>query len=277
MTLGHHLSTGLLWLAAALPNWTISCKWTMLQEDRVVNSYTIAVRCRTPDGEPVANVLVVNPESGASGFTDWQGKIGFRIDGYEGTEVSFRVDRMPSGILQADDSAAHRVILKAIAGPAGQADEKSGLLTYDIPMRKARETYVVLVSTKGVPDLPVLANGVTVGKLNSRGAGAFRLQGQPGEELKLVIQTGDHRAQYSLENPEKTFTLPQISGILSFGSSLAQRLGPPDEIAAKPVVTFVPQKKKRSRSKKASSSPAQAAPTGPSAPVQIPFRGIEVK
>lgn len=278
MTGSQHISSGLLWLAAALPNWSVSCQWLIAHEERVTSSYAIEVRCRTQDGAPVPNVLLTNPESGASGLTDWQGRLGFRIEGYEGTEVSFRVERTPTGIVQADDSATHRLVLKSIVS-SKNGEAKRGLITYDIPMRKSRENYVVFVSTHGVPNLPVLANGIPVGRLNSLGAGAFRVQGQPGEELKVVIQTGEDQPKLSQQNPERTFTLPPLSSILSFSSTLS---GLPESVttanAEKPVITFVPKKQRGHHSrKKQPKEPERTEQPAHPGPVQIPFRGIEVK
>lgn len=287
--MGLSSSSILFGLAAALPSWSVSCQWLALQEDRIVSSYAVEIRCHTQEGAPVPNVLIGNPESGASGVTDRQGKIIFQIDGYEGTAVSFRVQKTPEGIVPAEESAEHRMVLKSIAGSpnsgrpqAAQASygDRPGTLRYDIPMRRSRETYVLLVSTRGIGDLPVRANGVTLGKLNSVGAGAFRIHGQPGEELKVQLATG-RRPELTQEDPEHTFALPATSAILSFPSTLAPLPGAEvGSSAARPVITFVPTEKKRHHSKRGHKTPAaNAAPTspGPAAPVQVPYRGYEVR
>jgi hypothetical protein len=211
-------------------------------------------------------------------MTDRQGKLSFHIEGYEGGAVSFRVQRTPEGMVPTEDAAEHRLVLKAISGSKPQDPEKPGVLSYDILMRRSRETYVVLVSTKGVGELPVSANGVLVGKLNSRGAGAFRIQGQPREELKVMLRTGQ-RPELTQENPEQTFSLPANGGILSFASTLSYLPGAAERSADKPIITFVPDKKKKKhRGKKEIEAPASKveAPVR-TGPVQIPFRGYEVK
>lgn len=278
LSLSSNLLGSLLGVAAALPGWTVSCQWVTLQEERIISDYTVEVRCHTQDGAPVPGVQIGNLESGASGLSDRQGKISFHIEGYEGGAVSFRVQQTPPGMVVADEAAEHRLILKSISGGKPRDPDKPGLLSYDILMRKSRETYVVLVSTRGVGELPVSANGVVVGRLNSRGAGAFRIQGQPREELKVMLRTGQ-RPELTQENPEQTFSLPPGGGILSFASTLSLLPGASESSADKPIITFVPEKKRRRhRGKKevAAPAPRHEAPVR-LGPVQVPFRGYEVK
>lgn len=278
--MGLPFSSVLLGVAAVLPSWTVSCQWVTLQEERIISNYAVEVRCQTPEGAPVANVQIGNLESGASGLTDRQGRIRFQIEGYEGTAVSFRVQKTPEGMAQVEESTEHRLVLKTIAGNGPDGVDRAGTLRYDIPMRRSRETYVVLVSTRGVGDLPVRANGVTVGKLNSLGAGAFRVHGQPGEELKVLLETG-RRPELTQENPEQTFALPASGGILSFASTLSLLPGVEPQGAGKPIITFVPPEKKRRhhsrRDRHVETAAPKPAPHTPAGPVQVPFRGYEVR
>jgi len=264
-------------LCLALPSFGIDCQQLMPHEDRSISSYTVEVRVRTRDGAPVQKVLISNPDSGAQGFTDPKGEITFRVDGFEGTAVSFRVERTPDGIVEVDDSTVHRMILKSIVGQKAAADPNKGVLTYDILMRRTREVYVVLVVTKGVADLPVSANGVQLGKLNSLGAAAFRIKGQPGEELKVIIQTEQRQHELTQDNPEQTFVLPAASSILSFASTLALVPESMGQNRAKPIITFGPKTTKRRPSRQPSSSPPKPDQPTVAGPGQVPFRGVELK
>jgi hypothetical protein len=272
-----HISTGLLGLAAMLPSFTISCESLRLHAERSVSSYSVAVRVRTRDGEPVPGVLISNPDSKTKGATDAQGQIIFQVDGLEGTTVSFHVERTPDGIVELDDSTLYRLTLKSIVGKKSAGSQRSDVLTYDILMRRTREMYVVLVSTRGVPGLPVSANGIELGKLNSLGVGAFRIKGQPGDELKVVIQTGKSLLALTQDNPEQTFPLPATSAILSFASTLALRPESEEKSTATSVITFVPKKTKHSHRQRTTS--ALSKPESPKVvgPVQVPFRGVALK
>jgi len=272
-----HTSAYLLGLAAMLPTSGLNCQSLLPHEERGVSSYEVAVRARTGDWTPVPGVLISSPDSGTRGITNAQGQLTFRINGLEGTAVSFHVERAPDGIVEVDDSAAHRMILKTIVGRKPAGGQKSEVLTYDILMRRSREMYVVLVSTSGVADLPISANGVELGKLNSLGAGAFRIKGQPGEELKVVIQTAKSPLVLTQENPERTFLLPPTSSILSFSSTLALVPKSPDQSAGKAIITFVPKSTKHPHRRHPPSAPTAAEPAKAAGPIQVPFRGVAVK
>lgn len=259
-------------LALALPGLSLDCR--QLAPAPSINSYSVAVRARTRDQSPVPRVLISIPDSGARGFTDRNGQITFRVDGLEGTSFPLRVEATPDGIVEEDGRAAHRLILKSIVGPPGSDRQHDGVLTYDLWLRRTREVYVLLVSTKGVADLEVSANGMKLGRLNSLGAGAFRLKGQPGEELKVVIQTGPARGLTQV-NPEQTFTLPASSSILSFASSLSTLPEPLPASPAAPIITFLPRPSRHSRGRPAAPPPPPLP--GVAAPVQVPFRGVELR
>jgi hypothetical protein len=259
-------------LALTLPGLSLDCR--QLAPAPSINRYSVKVRVRTRDQSPVPRVLIGIPDSGARGLTDRQGEITFRVDGLEGTAFALRVEGTPDGIVEEDGHSEHRLILKSIVGQPGPERQHDGVLTHDLWMRRTREVYVVLVSTRGVGDLEVTANGMKLGRLNSLGAGAFRLKGQPGEELKVVIHTGAGRGLTQL-NPEQTFTLPASSSILSFASTLSSLPELLQPSAAPPIVTFLPKPPRHHRGRPAA-PPPPAAP-GIAAPIQVPFRGVELK
>lgn len=268
------ISTCLLGLAAVLPSFTVSCEALGPRLERSVSSYSVAVRVHTQDGAPVPGVVISNPDSNGKGATDAQGQVLFQIDGLEGTTVAFHVERIPDGIVEFDDSAVYRMTLKSIISKTPAGSPKSDPLTYNILMRRTRETYVVLVSTRAVADLPVSANGIELGKLNSLGAGAFRIKGQPGDELKVVIQTGKSQLALTQDNPEQTFLLPETSSILSFASTLALRPVSEEKSPATSVLTFVPKTTKHAHLRRHASAPPKPTPAPAVAPVQVPFRGV---
>jgi hypothetical protein len=269
------------------------CRSLPQAEERTSQGYLVEVRCHTPEGVPIPNVRIANPESGTTGITDARGLLSFRLEGHEGTEVSLKVESLPDGIVLVYESAPQRLILKSIAAPSGPAGssapavaERRGPLIHDVLLRKNKETYVILVSTDGVPNVPVKANGVRIGRLNSRGAGAFRLQGQPGEELKVVLDDSSGEVSYTGGTYQQTFTLPPSSAILSFHSNIT--LLADNAVAtepARPVITFEDRKHKRShghhrchRSKQAPvAAPVAAVPEKPKGPVQVPFRDIDLQ
>ena len=253
--------------------------------DAADSTYVVEIRCHTADGAPVANVRLVHPESGESGVTSEQGKLSLRIAGHEGSDATIQVAAVPDGMMLADDNPRQHLILKSFTEATGRRK----FLTHDILLNKNKETYVVLVSTADAPNLPVVANGITLGRLNSRGAGAFRVQGQPGEELKVVLDTGKTSAGRG--SSLQTFTLPTGRSILSFQSDLtlvaanSARAGEPDNLAADTPRVLIKFNQRRhhqrahgGKQKAPLPGPGPApTPEKPQGPVQVPFRGVDLQ
>lgn len=267
-------------MGVALSALAAGCGW---QHDGADATYLVEIRCHTPEGAPVANVRLVHPESGESGLTSAQGKLSLRVAGHEGSEATLQVAAVPDGMTLADDNTRQHIVLKSLSDTSG----RKRVLAHDIVLTKSKETYVLLVSTTGAPNLPVVANGITLGKLNSRGAGAFRVHGQPGEELKVVLDT--IRAGAARGSSLQTFTLPAGRSILSFQSDLtlvaantafAAASEDTDDSSPRILVKFNSHRRhgrghgKRSKIELPVSAPTPEKPQGP---VQVPFRGVDLQ
>lgn len=181
-----------------------------------VNTYQLTVRCRTPDGRPVPLVGVSSERAPVRGVTDSNGVATLIVDGREGEEVPLRIDKLPPDHSLATPGAERRIVLKNV----GKSSPEGIQIVHDVAVRRTKETYVVLVAAEHVAALPVTANGVEKATLNSRGAAAFRLEGRPGDELKVAIVTaGEPRA--SEPDPSKVFVLPEGGGVLGFRSGVS--------------------------------------------------------
>ena len=185
--------------------------------------YEVRVRCLLSDRSPVAGVELSGGAQTA--LSDAQGVAAFSLPGHEGAEVTLTVTRIPPGLELGDRLTERHVYLKRI----GKA---SGAIVHDLPLRKKRETYVVMVAAERGADLPVYANGAEVARLNSRSAAAFRIEAEPKSELKVMLDTnGNKRA--SEQNPTHVFVLPPGSAVLAHRYSLVVTDPPPPP---KPVV-----------------------------------------
>lgn len=209
-----------------------------------ISKFRVRVHCQTQEGRAVGGVLLASGTSSVR--TDGQGNATLPFEGHEGEEVSFRIERLPSGLELVDHTPLRRVVLKSY----GHGDpDRSGIsdLQHDIALRNKKDAYTVLVYADDAPNLPVVANGAPVAKLNSRGAAAFRYEGKQGEELIVSISTGNN-PRASLQDPKKTFQLGDTERLLLFHSELA--------IAAQPP-------------------PKRATPksTKPNGPIRIDFKG----
>lgn len=182
---------------------------------RQVTHYQIQIRCLLPDGKPVAGVQITTGEPRRTLRSDPQGLIGLPVEGREGQEVGFSISQLPPTLTLAEGTETRKVILKNYGGSSRHART----LQHEIHLRPKRETYVVLVSAEQAPQVQVAANGTRVAQLNSRSAAAFRIEGKPGDELKVVL-LASKSAQLRGADPQQSFTLPENSSILSFHSSL---------------------------------------------------------
>jgi len=196
-----------------------------------VRTYQITVHCQTKDGRPVPLVALSSERATVGAVTNMRGLATLIVDGREGEEVALRIDKLPPDHLELS-TTEHRVVLKNLGKSGPQGIE----VGHDIALRRTRESYSVLVAAEQTPDLEVAANGVKLARLNSRGAAAFRVEGKPGEELKVAILTANH-PRASTPDPTKVFVLPENGGVLAFLSNLS--------FAALPEVAVAPAKRKR--------------------------------
>ncbi len=238
-------------------------------------SYGIEVRCHTAAGVPIPNVKISNPESGASAFSDSAGIVRFLLDGLEGSEATISVDTLPDGIALLDESGPIKLTLKSLTVPSATGTVRRPLIQ-DIVMRRNRETYVVLVAAEGVPNQSVRANGIEVGRLNSRGAGAFRIDGQPGEELKIAILASER--VLGTGGLQKTFTLPPTGAVLSYLTNVHLLAESVDNEPPPTIVQFSERPHRRhhsSRNRRTKEAPVVLEKA--KGPVQVPFRDIDLQ
>lgn len=181
-----------------------------------VSTYAVTVRCQTHDGRPVPLVALSSERAPAGAVTNMKGIATLLFEGREGEEVPLTVDRLPADHSELAPGTAHKVVLKNVGAVGAQGIE----VGHDIKLRRTRESYTVLVAAEQVADLAVSGNGVKLARLNSRGAAAFRVEGKPGEELKVAILT-ENNPRASVQDPSKVFVLPESGGVLSFLSNLS--------------------------------------------------------
>lgn len=181
-----------------------------------VNTYQLTVRCRTGDGRPVPLVAVSSERAPVGSVTDSNGVATLIVDGREGEEVPLRINKLPPDHSLATPGAERRIVLKNV----GKTGSEGIQVVHDVSLRRTKETYVVLVAAEHVAGLPVTANGVERAQLNSRGAAAFRLEGRPGDELKVAVVTASE-PRASEPDPSKVFVLPEGGGVLGFRSGVS--------------------------------------------------------
>lgn len=205
-----------------------------------VSTYQVTVHCQTKDGRPVPLVSLSSERAAVGAVTNAQGLATIVLDGREGEEVPLHIDKLPPEHVELRPGDTHMVVLKNL----GKAGPQGIIVGHDIVLRRTKESYSVLVAAEQLPDLEVSANGVKLGRLNSRGSAAFRVEGRPGEELKVAILTANN-PRISAQDPSKVFVLPESGGVLSFRSNVSLAAVAAVEEAAAPVA----KKKHKSKPK----------------------------
>jgi hypothetical protein len=200
-----------------------------------VSTYAVSIRCQTGDGRPVPLVALSSERAAAGVITNMKGIATLVIDGREGEEVPLRVERLPADHTESSAGAEHKVVLKNVGKTGPQGIE----VGYDLKLRRIKESYTVLVAAEQVSDLDVTGNGVKLARLNSRGAAAFRVEGKPGEELKVAILT-EKNPRASVQDPTKVFVLPENGGVLTFLSNLSMAA-----VAEEPAAPAARRKRKQ--------------------------------
>lgn len=185
------------------------------------DAYQVRVRCVIADGRPVPGIELEGEDQLVT--SDGQGLAQFVVNGNEGKDVTVRITKVPTEFELTDRQVERHVLLKKL-GTTGN------VVNYELRLRKKRESYVIMLSTEKAADLLVRANGAEVAQLNSRGAAAFLIEGEPRSELKVVLETnGNPRA--SEQNPGHTFVLPENSAVLAHRYPLI--ITPPPIVAIK--------------------------------------------
>lgn len=177
--------------------------------------FMVKVNCHTQEGRAVSGVVLQYGSQTAR--TDSRGMADLAFDGKEGDEVTLRVEKVPSGMELADRVTERHVVLKRYGA---DLDGLGGsVVPHDIMLRNRKDSYVVMVYAERAANLPVLANGKPVSRLNSRGASMFRYEAKPGEELVVGISTQDE-PRANTPNPKKVFKLSSDEHLLLFHSEL---------------------------------------------------------
>lgn len=177
--------------------------------------FIVKINCHTAEGRSVPGVVLRAGSSTAR--TDTRGAADLRFDGKEGDEVSFSIDKVPPGLELVERGNERRVVLRKYGAEVDSLG--ASVVPYDIELRNRKDAYVVMVYTDRAANLPVLANGKEVARLNSRGASMFRYQAKPGEELVVGIST-QNEPRASTQNPKKVFKLADDEHLLLFHSDL---------------------------------------------------------
>jgi len=136
------------------------------------------------------------------GSTDATGTLERKLDSPEGTTI----------LLGAEAPKLYKpvtpvkVVLRRLAGLSGQG---SVPIEQTLMLEAKEHKYAILLKT-GIPNLPVLAFGRQAAVTDENGAAMFLHQGEPGEELKVEIDTSQ-RKELQPQNPTATVVLPPHS------------------------------------------------------------------
>jgi hypothetical protein len=173
---------------------------TGCQEQRE-QPFQLIVRVTDDTNAPMAGIPVLMGKT-RLGVTDAAGTLERKLDSPEGSTVLLSVE---SPKLYKPVTPA-KVVLRRLAGLSGQG---SVPIEQTLVLEPREHKYAILLKT-GIPNLPVRAFGKQTAITDESGAAMFLHQGEPGEELKIEIDT-TRRKELQPQNPTTTVVLPPRS------------------------------------------------------------------
>jgi hypothetical protein len=168
---------------------------------------------------PVAGAIVAI-DGTKRGETDSEGNFSARLRGAEGRPVQVGIGCPPGS--EPEDREVQKLRLRRLRrilvdGGAEPAPIEAGFVC--APTSRA---HLLAVRTDGRAGLPVLLNGREVAATNKAGVAQLALEGEPGEELVITLDTSQ-RPELRPSSPLRRLRLPKRSRIFLFDQSFEQR------------------------------------------------------
>ncbi len=174
-----------------------SCGWLPPEE-----AFALAFVVTDAGGQPVEGATV-SVGHAVAGHTPPSGTLRFVRPGRRGERLEVAV-ACPRGLAP---SPAHSVlVLRATAG---------GVLEHALRCRPVPPETVIVVHAPGASDLPVMVDGLRVGKTDARGVAHVLLREPPGTRVEIALDTSS--APHLLpQSPRQAFSVGAQSQALVF-------------------------------------------------------------
>lgn len=168
--------------------------------------FTVTV---TSDGEPLENASVFYNDTRA-GETNAEGLLTTQLHGPEGQPVAFRVS-CPEGYRSPEN--AQQVTLRRVLSLDVQVQARGVELTFECPP-EYRDA-VVIVRTHDQTDLPVLVDGVEVGRTDASGTAHIHRRMSPRARFEVRVATASNERLRPV-NPAQSFVVPDRDEVFVF-------------------------------------------------------------
>ncbi|MFO8071751.1 MAG: hypothetical protein R6V85_07730 [Polyangia bacterium] len=169
--------------------------------------------------QPVAGAVVAI-DGEKRGETDAEGTFAARLRGAEGRLVRVGVGCPPGSAPEDDEMQQLRLRRLRRIGVDGKVEPVP--IETDFVCAPTSRAHLLAVRTDGRAELPVLLNGRKVAATNEAGVAQLALEGEPGEELVITLDTSQ-RPELRPSSPLRRLRLPERSRIFLFGQSFEQR------------------------------------------------------
>ena len=175
------------------------------------------VKIRDDNSEPVPGVKVlVNNKS--IGQSDAKGQVSTALQGKEGRSVSIEIKCPPGfkALLDSKQTIAIRY-LRSLREP-----DQIAPMDKDFICAHTIHEHVLIVRTDNRKDIPIKLMGKAVAKTNDNGVAIWRIEGAPGEEILVTLDTSQ-QPQLRPASPYRRMLLPSKSRFMVFDQKFEEK------------------------------------------------------
>ncbi len=205
------MTRGLSTVAAILL--TVGCT-----EDKPIPTVRLEVRVVGSEGQPLEGSAVFINEAKV-GKTDADGSHSTPVRGPEGRQVSVLVT-CPEGFVLENDQP-HRLAVRFLTPVTSPREAEPLPLQTTFACSPLSQSFVLLVTTNGQPDLPVVVHGNPIAATDSEGVTQVVLDEAPGREIEVVLDTSG-RPELRPAMPSRRLITPKTRQILIFDQVFKQ-------------------------------------------------------
>lgn len=173
-----------------------------------IPSHRLRIAVQSDDGVPISGASI-SIAGQIAGNSDIEGELAVVLRQPEGARIELKA-QCPAGYTGGQ---SRTVTLRNVSALAEGG--KRPVVRERLSCNPIRRALVLLVSSEGQPDLPVVVDGVPEGQTNAQGFAHTRLSGKPGTTFQVTLDTSAN-PHLRPQNPTRSFTLSSEDTLLAF-------------------------------------------------------------
>lgn len=170
--------------------------------------HRLRIAVQSDEGVPIAGAGI-SIAGQLMGNSDIEGELAVVLRQPEGTRIELKAD-CPAGYAGGEPRT---ITLRSVSSLAARTDRP--VVRERLSCNPTRRELVLLISSEGQPDLPVVVDGVPEGQTNEQGFAHTLLSGKPGTSFQVTLDTSAN-PRLRPQNPTRSFTLDDEDTLLAF-------------------------------------------------------------